>query len=136
MSRTLSVSAHLVEASFADVIRSMTDSSWEIRDVTGVSYLPIDAEDVADWKMFSEDSAELALEVCRRRAAEGKVAGVVLLLKDSDSGGSFVWTDEADLLVSLSVNVTDPWDLNRWVEAIVRPLDASGVLESFSVSYN
>lgn len=136
MARTLSVSAHLFGASFGEMIRAMTDSLWDVRDVTGVSYLPMDAEDVADWKMFSEDSAELALEICRHRAAEGKVAGVVLLLKDSDSGGSFVWTDEADLLVSLSVNVTDPWDLNRWVEAIVRPLDAIGVLESFSLSYN
>jgi hypothetical protein len=135
MPQILSVSANLVGVSFGEVIQIMTDTSWDVRDVQGVSYLPIDAQDVGDWTLFSEESVEVAIEICCRRAGEGKVAGVVLLLKDTESGGSFVWADERNLLVSLSVNVSNRWDLNRWTEAIVRPLDMHSNLESFSLSW-
>jgi hypothetical protein len=93
-------------------------------------HLPIDAEDVADWMMFSESPVETALIICQRRAAEGRVAGIVLLLKGTDSGGSFVWSETDSLLLSLAVNVSDPWDLNRWVETILRPLEVRGLLMS------
>ena len=135
MSRILSVSVQLIRPSFLDVIKIMTESSWVIRDVNGISYLPEDAEDAADWKMFSTDSAEQVLEVCGQRESEGRVAGLVLLLKNTDSGGSFVWSVEGTLLVSLSVNVSNPWDLNRWVETILRPLSENGGVESFSFGY-
>jgi hypothetical protein len=134
MSRDVSISAFTSSASFSKVLGVLLETGWQVRDVAGTSYLPLSAVDVSDWKMFSADSVDLVLEECRRRESVGLQPGLVLLRKNDDWGGQFLWLDGRVLVATLNVNVSDDWDLGRAASDIGRPLEEAGIaLERFVV---
>jgi hypothetical protein len=127
MNRDLSIQIATRGASFADVLRVLLEAGWEVRDVTGTSYVPASATDVSDWKMFSSDSPSVVLEECGRRESAGLDPALVLLRQGEDRGGQFLWLDGRTLVVSLNVNPPDDWDFGRLVTEVGRPLEESGI---------
>jgi hypothetical protein len=133
MGRDLSIEVVTSRVSFAEILDVLLAAEWEVRDVAGVSYLPLEATDVSDWNLFSDESAEVALAACRARDELGLPAAIVLLQKGTDCGGAFLWFDGRILSVSLNVNVFDDWDFNRWVAHIGQQLEVAIPVESFSI---
>jgi hypothetical protein len=134
MSRDLSIGVDTSGVSFLDVIHALLASGWQVRDVKGISYLPFDAADVSEWKMFSGDSVAVALEESKRREEAGVIPALVLLREGEDRGGQFLWVGGRTLVVSFTVNLADDWDFARLVSEVGRPLEESGIaIERFVV---
>lgn len=127
MSIQLSLEVDTARTSFVDVLRILLSSGWVVRDVEGVSFLPFEAADVSEWKLFSDEGPKVALDACEKRELAGLVPGLVLLRHDELRGGQFLWSGGRTLIVSLTVNTPGDWNFDRQLLEIGRPLEAGGV---------
>lgn len=136
MSKCLSITIRTFGGDFASAFNAFVNYGWEVRDIVGVSYLRAAAEDENDWSLLSDATIEKVLSECKLRSQGGKVVGIVLLHKDRNAGGSFVWNNNGVLSVIFDRGLRSTWDLSA-VALVGLPLELAGFqIESFSVDYD
>jgi hypothetical protein len=99
------------------VLEVLQGGGWEVRDVRGTSYLGENDLDGSDWTIFSDTSIAEVVSIVQRKDELTRTAGLVLLFRGTQVGGSFLWHDRKSVSVSLSINritTDDGWTDANW----------------------
>jgi hypothetical protein len=108
-------------------LAALEAAGWEIRDITGTSFIREDATDSADWLVFQPVAVERVRKLVATRDELDLVAGVVLMYAGTLHGGNFLWIDRNTLVVSPSINrvelaggwIDASWYLSRLCEPLL-----------------
>ena len=124
---------------YASSLAALEAAGWEIRDMTGSSFIREDATDSGDWLMFQPVAVESVRDLVATRDESRQFAGVVLMYRNTLHGCSFLWIDRNTLVVSPSINrveLTGGWvDASWYMSRLCQPLLAGGcAIESVSLN--
>lgn len=97
------VSSQAKTISAVDTIQRMLQFGWVLNDGGVVSYLPLGDKDDYDWQRANITLEEL-LPILREKERQDEIIGVSMTWKDTDIGGVFLFRNDGEISISLSIN--------------------------------
>jgi hypothetical protein len=111
-------------------LEALEAAGWEIRDITGSSFIREDATDSGDWVVFQSVTPESVRAIVAARDESRQCAGVVLMYSGTLHGCNFLWIDRTTLVVSPNINrveISAGWvDFNWYLQRVCQPLQLRG----------
>ena len=86
-----------------DVLAALISGGWVLDDLGSITYLPPGDEDF-DWTSRGHDALDLVERDLQQRVRQGEVLGVVLTLRETDIGGTFLFYSDGRVIFSPIVN--------------------------------
>lgn len=115
---------------YVSSLEALEAGGWEIRDMTGSSFIREDAADPSDWLVFQPVAVANVREIVASRDESRQFAGVVLMYGKTLHGCNFLWIDRNTLVVSPSINRVElsggRVDASWYVARLCQPLLAGG----------
>lgn len=121
-------------SSSMDVLAALLADEWALDDLGSITYLPPGDEDF-DWTSRGQDARDSVERALHQRARQGEVLGVVLSIRDTNIGGTFLIYSDGRVTFSPIVNrvalpdgTTDSdWYLRRLLPPIRARFDVDEV---------
>ena len=91
------------DMSSMDVLSALLSDGWVLDDLGSITYLSPGDEDF-DWTSRGHDARDQVERDLQQRARQGEVLGVVLSLRETDIGGTFLFYSDGRVTFSPIVN--------------------------------
>jgi hypothetical protein len=126
--------------SVLNIIDTLLSTGWTIDDGGKVSYLPLGDNDEFDWKIRENISTKEFKEIVRKKEMAGEFIGIIMTLKDTTIGGTFLFRLDQAISFNLDINRREIaignsysiTDFQWYLEKILPPLNEAFGVEYFS----
>lgn len=87
-----------------DIINTLINNGWKIRNENKIYYLPIGDNDNFDWQ-DNEISEKEFFSIAKQKDQNNEIIGVALIWKDSKIGGTLLIYPEHKFSINLTINL-------------------------------